>query len=82
MFSKLTHQTPKSRNKYMLKYNPNLGWFEIKYFSFSKTDSDDGGIPGVSVEWYGPRGQNGWYVFNSEKQFWADSYFCCAVDYA
>lgn len=52
MFSKLTHQTPKSRNKYMLKYNPNLGWFEITGFSFPKTSSDDGGAPGVSVEWY------------------------------
>lgn len=72
-------------NKYMLKYDPKLGWFEITGFSFPKTSSDDGGAPGVSVEWYGKlrrsRGQNGWYVFNSEKQFWSDSYFKCAVDY-
>lgn len=39
--------------------------------------SDDGGLPGVAVEWLDRRGpfNHGWYVFQSEDEFWSDLYF-------
>ncbi len=44
--------------------------FKITAMSLPGTPSDDGGLPGVAVQWLNHAKQRGWYVFHSENEFW------------
>lgn len=48
--------------------------FKIVGMSLPGTPSDDGGLPGVAVQWLNHSKQRGWYVFHSETDFW--NYLC------
>lgn len=53
---------------------------KITAMSLPGTPSDDGGLPGVAVQWLNHSRQRGWYVFHSEREFWEDILFNNAVD--
>jgi hypothetical protein len=44
--------------------------FKIVGMSLPGTPSDDGGLPGVAVQWLNYGRERGWYVFHSETDFW------------
>jgi len=61
-------------NKYIFPKFP-INGFEIIFFIFSDTPSSDGGIPGVSLKWFGNTKVSYFYPFNSEESFWNNLLF-------
>lgn len=68
----------KPGNKYIFEGYPQNG-FQINAMSFPGTDSDDGGIQGISVKWLTKNGKSYWYAFKSEYDFWGDLRFINAI---
>jgi len=54
--------------------------FKIVGMSLPGTPSDDGGLPGVAVQWINRTRERGWYPFRSETEFWSYPYFANAED--
>lgn len=68
-------------NIYRYPGYPNNG-FRVKALSFPDTPSDDGGLPGVSIQWLNRAGGSAWYPFACETDFWDNLLFFNAVDAA
>ncbi len=66
-------------NIYRFPGYPNNG-FCVTAMSLPGTPSDDGGIPGVAVQWLNPGKQRMWYPVASEKAFWQYFLFASACD--
>lgn len=61
-------------NVYRFKGYPRNG-FKVVAMSLPGTPSDDGGLPGVAVQWLNHSRVRGWYPFDSEAEFWAHMLF-------
>jgi hypothetical protein len=66
-------------NKYCFPGYQNNG-FKINSMSLPGTESDDGGLPGVSVTWLNHSGGTYWYPVCYEDEFWNNILFANAVD--
>ncbi len=54
--------------------------FKITGMSLPGTPSDDGGLPGVAVQWLNHSADHGWYPFRTEQEFWNYLVFANACD--
>lgn len=54
--------------------------FRITALSLPGTRSDDGGIPGVAIQWLNRSGGRSWYPLASEQDFWDCLLFRNACD--
>lgn len=66
-------------NKYVYPGYENNG-FIVRAMCFPNHPTDDGGLPGVSVEWLTREGSRFWYPFASETEFWNYLLFSNAID--
>jgi len=65
-------------NIYIFPGCPTNG-FKVKFINFPNTPGYDGGMPGVTLEWFGNEKTAYLYPFNNEKDFWDDLLFKSAV---
>lgn len=66
-------------NVYRYKGHKGNG-FKVTAMSLPGTPSDDGGLPGVAVQWLNHTRDHGWYPFRSEAEFWEYMLFSNACD--
>lgn len=66
-------------NVYRFRGYKNNG-FRVTAMSLPGTPSDDGGLPGVAVQWLNTPRVRGWYPVCSEAEFWECPLFSNACD--